>query len=54
MSSENVEERRTAVQALGMIGGTVLKDITDLMLTTEDMVNAKPRCNRAHAFSHHH
>jgi hypothetical protein len=34
MTAEDVQERRTAVQALGMIGSTVLKDITDLMLTT--------------------
>mmetsp|Transcript_38175 Transcript_38175/g.97582 ORF Transcript_38175/g.97582 Transcript_38175/m.97582 type:complete len:325 (-) Transcript_38175:33-1007(-) len=38
MVAENVEERRTAVQCLGMIGDVVLEDITELMMSTEDMV----------------
>lgn len=38
MTVENMDERRTAVQCLGMIGEKVLKDVTDMMLSTEDMV----------------
>jgi HEAT repeat protein len=47
MTVEDVQERRTAVQCLGMIGNErVLKEVTNIMLTTDDMV-VRASCAKA-------
>ena len=43
---EDMNERRAAVQTLGMIGQKVLRPLTDLLLTTEDRV-VRSSCSKA-------